>query len=448
MTFKKDNKTYFFNSKYEKLNHLYQITKEDKKIVDEKIKNQEDYLKSHVISFHDNDLTRSLHDLSYGANIKPEIYFSEMNNRVNTLLKYSKEIKFSQPIFITLTAKSEHKPLKSISIGKNRFKMIDNPRFNGSPEHVTEAREYLSESWTLFTCKRVFKDIKEKYGERYVYMKTYEPTLDGVPHLHALLFVPPEFKDRVIKAISASFKTSRHDIKTDFDDDVGGVVAYIMKYILKSFKNAKENKLDDVGYWYAKNRILRFTTSRSLLPLSIYRLIKGKEIARNYLEMSKKYKNGFLNYSYVQKDFYNFDSNLKRKDYHITDIYLIDDDYLTYEHKLLYSRNDSYEIDFFVRSTHHKIKYVPFKSVSVPIFNSDNEKIGYFDGVRSVLFSTTKTPEYLNNVQLYKYYYSLDVETVNLQHYGHVKNVMIDRGLLNEKKQFLNDYLVSKELGF
>ncbi len=53
-----------------------------------------------------------------------------------------------------------------------------------------------------------------------------------------------------------------------------------MKYILKSFQNSKDNTLDDVGYWYAKNKILRFTTSRSLLPLKIYRLIKGKEHCR------------------------------------------------------------------------------------------------------------------------------------------------------------------------
>jgi hypothetical protein len=443
MTYKKDNKIYFFNSKYKSLNNLYHLTKEDKKEVNKKIDKQKSYLKSHVLSFHGTDESKSLLDLSYGANINPDIYFSEMNNRVNSLLQYSKDINFNEAIFITLTAKSEHKPLKSISLGSNRFKMIDNPKFNGNPDNVREAREYLSDSWSNYTKNRVFQDIKDKYGLRYVYMKTYEPTLDGVPHAHILLFVPKEFKERVIKACSTAFKHSRHDIKTNFDDGAGGVAAYIMKYILKSFKNSKTNTFDDVGYWYAKHKILRFTTSRTLLPLKIYRLIKGNTRCRNYLEMTKKYNEGMLYFEKQQKDFYDFrpTSELKSVDFFIKDIYLIDDDYRTYKHNNVYSKSEDYEIEIYTPSEHVKMKWVKPPDKPIPIYNEQSEKIGYFHDSKIKLFSTTKSPHELDDMQLYRYFHSLDIEEVNLQHFGYVKNCMIDRGLLDDKKSNLNDYI-------
>ena len=446
MIYKKDKKTYYFNSKFEKLNNLYQLTKKDKIEVDKNLKKQKSFLLHHVLSFNHTDETKTLLDLSYGANIRPDIYFAEMNNRVNSLVKYAKSINFNQPVFITLTPKSEHKPLKSISIGKNRYKMVDNPNFNGNPEHIREARDYLSKSWSNFTTHNVFRDIRKKYGDKYVYMKTYEPTLDGVPHLHALLFIPPEFKERVIKACSNSFKYSRHDIKVDFDSSAGGVIAYILKYILKSFKSAKEDKLDNIGYWYAKHKILRFTTSRSLLPLKIYRLIKGNKLCQDYLEMTKKYKDGYLYTEIQQKDYYDLSSvdDLKSKDFYIKSIKLIDVDYHTFEHNQVYFKSDDYEIEFYEKSKHTKMCYIAPPPSPIPIYLEDKngliEKIGISHHGNISLFKSSKSPHYMKDWQLYKYYHSLDLETVDLIHFGYVKNCMIERGLLDGVKCSLNDY--------
>ena len=47
----------------------------------------------------------------------------------------------------------------------------------------------------------------------------------------------------------------------------------------------------------------------------------------------------------------------------------------------------------------------------------------------------------MKDYQLLNYYYSLDIDIVNLQHYGLVKNTMIERGLLNGSLTNLNDYI-------
>ena len=235
----KDNKKYYFNSKkFSSLNSFYGINEEIRKTVDESLKNQESYLKKHFVSIQDKSFV-SFFDMSMSANIKPNKYYGEMFNKVDALKKYAKHIGFSSPVFMTITAPTYLKPLKQINIGKNRIKLVDNPNFTGETDYVDKARFYLSEKWRIFLRQRLFRDIKKKYNDRVIYMRTYEPMIDGTPHLHLVIFLPPEFKDRFVKLAKHYFRQTRTDIKTIFDEEIGGVVAYILKYILKSFSNSK-----------------------------------------------------------------------------------------------------------------------------------------------------------------------------------------------------------------
>lgn len=443
MTITKDNKKYIFKSKFKKLNNLYAITKNDKKRVDQSLKDQINFMKYRSVSFEDDtSSSRSLYDLSYGANIRPDIYYSEMNNRVNSLKEYAEQKHFTQPIFFTITAKSEHKPLKQIKLGKNVVKMVDNPRFNGNPNHVKEAREYLSYSWTKFTKQRVFRDIKEKYGERYVYMKTYEPTMDGVPHLHVVMFVPPSFKNRVVKIANSSFSNSRYQAKTEFDTNVGGVVSYIMKYILKSFQNAKDGKLDDVGYWYAKNSIRRFTTSRTLLPLKIYRLIKSHDMGKDYLEMSKAYNNGDLIISIQKKDPFDYrhQNLMPLSDFHISKIVLQHTNNYWCEHEPLYEKNFNFTIEELQPSPQFKMqKYISRSDLKQKnyIDVQIDEKI--FKMRNNTLYETHKQPHEMTYEELYKYFNTLNLQTIDYNHYSYCHNLLVEYDLINEEKYYKKD---------
>lgn len=441
MRFSKDGKTYFFSSKFKSLNNLYNISKDDKKNVDDKLTRQINFLKNRCLTYHDERLSKTLFDLSYGANIRPDVYLAEMSNRVNTMMQYAEQNKFDDPFFITITPKSEYKPLKQIKLGKsNYYKLIDNPKFNGNPDYVKEARDYLSYTWTKFLNNRVFnKQILPKYGIKSIYAKTYEPQLDGTPHLHVLLFVPKGYKDRILKACSESFKHSRFDVKTDFYEDKQAVLSYIMKYILKSFSNSKTGELDTVGYWYAKNRIMRFTTSRTLLPLKFYRLIKHGD-NKDYLDLTNRYKIGLiepqimLKNTYMDKPY----NELKMSDYKLHSIIYkeVIDDYLT--ETMIYRRKQGF--DFHIIFPVPKLKFsLVKKKRPIPLYH-DTSKIGYiFDGI-AYYFKDSINIKAKSDIFLYEYYNNLDIDTCDLNHFGYVKNELISRGLIQGEILSLNDY--------
>jgi hypothetical protein len=146
----------------------------------------------------------------------------------------------------------------------------------------------------------------------------YEPHKSGVPHLHAMLFLPHEYILKIKKRFYSYFM----DLKTwgkikDTDKDIGalnigglgfrytwykekgGAVGYVMKYILKTFKDINNEDIQYAVYWYVKHRIIRFLSSRSLIPLSIYRKVRyyfKEHFGINSLkEITRLFRLGFIN---------------------------------------------------------------------------------------------------------------------------------------------------------
>lgn len=311
----KDGKIYIYASKVEKFNRPYSISPQDKAEIDEKLEKNMRYLNDTWIltnSRSNNKLRHqkdesaaqqgvqiqeymTMYDVSMGANITPKKYHAELYNRILTLKEYAKDQRFDMPVFITITPPSHLKPLKQIKITSTLYKLIDNPKFNGDPDYAIKGREYIGNIWRKFTNHQIFKDIKRQFGTKLIFLKVYEPFLDGAPHSHIICFIPSSFKERFIRAFNSCIGKTKTDVKTEFNGDIGGVIAYIFKYILKSFIH-KDKKcfIDDVAYWYIKFNMRRFSTSRTLIPLTYYRRIKSDKRFRNMLEMTKVYKNDML----------------------------------------------------------------------------------------------------------------------------------------------------------
>lgn len=301
----KDGKTYIYASKIEAFNRPYAISPQDKAAIDEKIEKGVEFLKNTWIlqkSKDDEEEAKkrgykiqeyiTMLDVSTGANTTPKQYHAELYNRILTLKEYAKELGFDMPVFITITPPSSLKPLKQIQITPNLIKLIDNPKFNGAPDYAIKGREYIGNIWRKFTNHQIFKDIKKQFGTKLIFLKVYEPFLDGAPHSHIICFIPSSFKERFIRAFNNCVGKTKTDVKTEFNGDVGGVIAYIFKYVLKSFIHKDEKRfIDDVAYWYIKFNMRRFSTSRTLIPLAYYRRIKAKKNFRDMLEMTKAYKN-------------------------------------------------------------------------------------------------------------------------------------------------------------
>jgi hypothetical protein len=86
------------------------------------------------------------------------------------------------------------------------------------------------------------------------------------------LLISPRDTSRALSFIFNKF-TNSIDFKYTWYKDKKkgeGAVDYIMKYILKTFKDYNNDNIQLVTYWYVKYRIIRFLTSRCLTPLFVY----------------------------------------------------------------------------------------------------------------------------------------------------------------------------------
>lgn len=446
---RKNGEVYFnYSTLLNECNYLFGVTPQMRRDVVEKLEKQKQYLKNTFLCV-DGVLTNfSLMDMSLTANMQPSRYHGEIWSRVNALQNYAQMIGYTTPVFMTITPKTEFKPTKQIQLGKKKdmYKLIDNPKFmgfhNGSVDYVKQSLEYISQKWRKFTRQRLFNDIRKKYGERVIFMRTYEPHIDGTPHAHLVAFIPPEFKERFVNLANGYFTESRFDIKTEFDAQKGGVVSYILKYILKSFENAKEGKLDPVACWYAYHQIRRFTTSRTLVPLSLFRKINKHESMQNMLNTTLKFKEGHfeLGMSYhpylpLYKDM----SEFENKDYKVATIsvFLPNDEESCFQ--ILYEKK--YNIDFYTSDKLDKDDFAPFKGVikqKKPInvhIKGDFRRFLLKDGE---LIEVVRSLNNFSKFDLYLYFMKLDIEKCNFQHYHLVRNRLIDKGMIYGTPQNLN----------
>lgn len=439
--FIKDGYYYRIKSKY--VTHKYNITPSDREYIDKKLSYQESFLKSNYVKISD-DTKIALFDISMGANIRPDKYLAEISNRVDSFKKYCEESKFSLPIFLTMTPNTVFKPLKVVKTKKKGFYILDdNKKFTGDfDNYVKDCRDDIQKKFRKFLSDRIFKDIRSKYGHRAVHFSSYEPFLDGALHKHSLFFIPPEFQARFIKRFHFYFSDVKRDVKTVFDEDLGGVSAYILKYILKSFRHSETGALTDEGYWYAKHGLSRFSSSRVLLPLYIWRSIRSSD--RSYLEMSKEYINGSLTIEIVAKHHSHGLKDFKRSNYNLSSVHHhIYEDNVYQGFETLYTRSrDNYDIveDDVFDPFPKKINSFKVSSFHFPVV-IDGRSF-YYDGFN---LHKSKIPiDKRSSYDLYQYFRDLDknIDSVNPQHYHLVRNTLIDRGYIVGSKVSLNDAII------
>jgi hypothetical protein len=205
-----------------------------------------------------------LSTITFSANINPKRYYSEIQNRINTLVVEATN-KNLIPLFITLTLPSKYHKMKTSRVSKQ---LIQNQKYNNTPP-----REAIKQLTKMFAKLRHDRSLKELSKEQRIYYRVNEPHKDGTPHTHILLYIPNSSAIRVTKAFKRLFNPKANDIQTD----IKNASAYIMKYINKTLPNSKQETLSlqdkYLNAWYSKNRISRFNSSRTLAPLKLYRLL-------------------------------------------------------------------------------------------------------------------------------------------------------------------------------
>jgi hypothetical protein len=249
-----------------KISH-YGLSKNDLRLTELKLKKQKDFLNFSFIYDRINQTRIPLADIMISANHSPNRYYAEIQNRVNTLTTIAKQ-RDLKPLFMTITLPSEYHACKTTKNGL----LIPNPKYDGTTPK--EAVKALTRMFARLRQDRSLKDGLTK--ENRIYFRVNEPHKDGTPHTHILMFVPVDRMQRVKKAFKRLFDGRGNDIQ----DDIRNSTSYIMKYINKTLPLSKQDKLSEkdkyLNAWYSKNRVIRFNSSKTLAPLTIYRLLHNR----------------------------------------------------------------------------------------------------------------------------------------------------------------------------
>lgn len=250
---------------------MFGLSSADLVATKEKLQKQSSYMEKLIIKDRLNGNSIRVKDIAVSAYHSPQRYYGEIQNRINSLIRYANDNNLT-PLFMTITLPSEYHSKKQTKSGK----LIDNPNYAGFT-----SKEGSKELTRLFAKLRQDRSLKELPKEQRAYFRAVEPHKDGTPHAHILLCIPKDRVDRVINAFARLYKEnitsdSPNDIQK-ITDEIGSAVSYVMKYINKTLPmSKKENKTESDEYlnaWYSSNRIVRFLSSRTLVPLSVYRLI-------------------------------------------------------------------------------------------------------------------------------------------------------------------------------
>ena len=483
---------------------MFGLTKKNKLDVLKKIDKQKDFLYSHYIEVQGEKI--QLASFFKNTFLNADRYIAELQHRVWSLVEYAQNRELVN-VFLTLTLPSEYHPKKTLRNGKvvNNPKFAHNDIFifdiytKQRPTSYDKKifKYYKTQKRTMYTGKvKTISLLKEDYTpskgsklltemfakirkdrsfqdldkDERVYFRVTEPHKDGTPHLHISLWLPKQNVSRFVHAVHWFYPSPLADIASTYipsgyklypnvyrkwdkntnrfrwydgykvhDDDTSYIklqiedsVAYLMKYIYKTLDDLRDDKgITEITMWYIMHGICRFYTSRTLISLNVYRPLGGR---LSLLELTQHYQDDtvtvYLDPETKQPQIIQYDDFIlwNKKEFELKQ-YGKDDKKYQATAKI---RTVDVEIDgeeFYMLRGGSKLYSHPIQTDI-----SDEEYI---------------TPvERMKMVQLYNYYHSLDVDdpTLNIKHYGHVQNTMIERGLIDGMEiQSLNSFNTNME---
>lgn len=433
------------------MNYKYGLSSHDLKYCRDKIDGQKSYLSNN--HFHTSTgQVKSLLDVSFSANIS-ERYYSQLSNKINTMSDLAKSQNL-KPVFLTITLDGFFRGLLTANYSKwdrlseiekfEYLRHIPNNEVHGFLRDKIKERikftikdcyNVLAFQWYRYSSGYAFKKIK-KDGKQFIYLKAAEPHKDGVPHFHVLLWIPETFFESFKKDFKRYFPAPQNHKPIEngnegdskgFQTAIHNPVGYIMKYATKSFMDLRTG--EDLNYlqsWYIKHKIRRITTSHSTIPQWVYQKVFA-----------------------IEKDWYHLtDLNIRepmlcewnKEDDHFT---LIEDNgrVLQYDRGVLtlrYLGSDRVIQQLGEFKDTPKIqprKLEPVPSTWMKPTQPKKYIDVYIDGDHSlfhngVILKLTPQPLKMSDFELLNYWQNIDFETVNNSHLEHLRNILVDRGLI------------------
>ncbi|MDD2640960.1 MAG: replication endonuclease [Arcobacteraceae bacterium] len=453
----------------------YGLSSSDFQNVKRKLEKQKNYLESQTFLNSQGEV-KSLLDVSYSANLSAR-YYPRILNKVNTFVSFNL-MRDYKPIFLTVTLDGFFRDFlkgdyKRFDLEKRQkyLKHIPNNDRNGYIMRAIDHKEklipkdlYKILSHQMFnflrssTLQRIRKD-----GFDYSYIRVTEPHKDGVPHFHMLFYVPEQYLSKVYFEFKKFFPAPQNHKKINFKENkrsavvlfddvcetqgfqiaIKSVAGYILKYILKSFRNLIEDKdLDYLQAWYIHNKIPRLISSHTLLTQDHYHKLAILDDDWYYLTHIKQSKNYTVDRS---KNYFCYDDGQGRHLIGDNGLYLVMNcgrivrqygekkEYIPVPHKInqkyqyvrdiIYSDGTSFFSDGFAP------KYTNYAFFSFLDFTYDDLR---FDRIIPV--------SRLSNFALFNEYENFDFDLQNPKRFALVHNELVERGLINDFFVSLNDY--------
>ena len=470
---------------------LYGLTPSELSAVRDKIANQRKYLESETFVT-DSGQVKTLLDVTNSPNHSAR-YFATVLNKVDTYVSYNL-LQDLEPVFLTITLdgffrdflKGDYSRWTPETRQKYKTHIPNNDRFGryldlidaNIPLTSKDLYKILSYQWYRFLRSYTLQKIKRD-NYKYTFIRVTEPHRDGVPHFHVLLYLPSQYISDVYFHFKTFFPAPRnHKIINRKDNGriaaylskdvyetqgfqwkIGNVKGYLLKYLLKTFRNVVEDKpIDYLQAWYIHNRIPRITMSHTLIPQDVYfkaavldddwfylTTIRSEGIYRRNSQLkyfkfddcqgrvivhfngySELRNNGYLIKAYGNSKFPW--SSQKPKDFLL----------LTY---VPYQQRRRKRLKYRYQSSTYDL-YLQFKEKNrlIPV---EIDKSIYYITASNL---TPRPIEYikpvsrLTNLQLLEVYYSFDFDSYDLKRYGLIHNTLVKRGLIDKDYIKLDDF--------
>lgn len=432
-------------------NSPYGITKQDIQIAFDKMQNQKDYLSSNVITTNTGQ-NKSFLDMSFSANLSKR-YYAEVTNRSNTIHSLALD-SGHKPIFLTITlngcwrdslkgdfSRFTAKELKNIP-SEVKYKIDNNVVLT-----IRDLVAVLNKQWITYMHRAPFKNLR-KLKQKYNYIRAFEPhKKDGVPHIHALLYIPASSMFQALESFKNVFyapqniKNNQLSIEQKQNGEINGFqwtlnnpTGYVMKYIQKTFVNVDKNEdLDELATWYIKHKVRRFLTSRSTIPLWVYRKIFFMEKDLFTLSTLLKDEDSICEWDfeskYIRLSFPQIQKEIEYYNGHYS---------LKVAGREIIKRKSIESKRVLENPT---IRKKPFLPAFTPVIDTDNNKLGFTNGV---IFTKElkKQPYQMSDYELFTHFNDLDLDDININpHYvANCHNELAKRGFYNFEKVQMSYY--------
>jgi len=433
------------------MSFYYSLSNDDLNAVRLKIDKQRYYLENETFVTPNGEV-KSLLDVSFSAN-HSERYFSRILNKVNTFVSYNLSRDYV-PVFMTVTLDGYFRDFLKGDFGRMKlddYKSIpNNERYGYLLDKIASKVSFdikdlynvLAHQFHRFLRSYNLQSIR-KAGFDYSYIRVTEPHKDGVPHFHILLFCREQDLQKIKYEFEKFFPAPQNHKKIDdyqtngFQTEIRSASGYILKYILKTFRNVIENADPDyLDAWYIHYRIPRLITSHTLVGQDLYTKIAildddwyylstidiFRDTLRDFTIFTDDNRKIIVNYKHVQ--IYNCGKLVRE----YGSAPAIRKDIFVFNKKTIFSIQKP--IDFSIL----KLFDIRFSKLLKVKKQKYEIEFVYLDNFKH------KSIKKLSLQSLFEHYINFDFDKYEPARFGMLKKELIERGVLPYEQIILNDY--------